>query len=190
MIVSDRDLVLHSGLRITPTDESLIQPASIDLRLGMGFKTMEYCDDSGPIDPATTEIGYWSHHLPPSGQAFELDAGGFVLASTYEAVAFPDNLAGQVIDKSSLARLGLGLHAGFIDPGFEGHITLEITNHAPRSILLWPGMLIGQLVIFQTTSNAARPYGSNGLQSRYQDQEAMPVASRSAQNFRKGLGCP
>lgn len=179
MIVVDRDLNLFVGLDIRPEPEDRdIQPASIDLRLGSTFKSIATnADGNGPIDPETDNVDYWTFHQ--GDDSYELVSGGFVLASTLEDVIMPDTLAGQVIDKSSLARLGVGLHAGFIDPGFRGHITLEITNHSPRSILLRPGIRIGQLVLFTLSSVPHRVYGSAGLRSRYQNQPDCPVSSRS-----------
>lgn len=178
VIVVDKDLPLFAGLHIHPVpDPQCIQPASIDLRLGNVFKMMD-TSDRRAIDPETGDSEYWTYHVA-DGDWFQLVPGGFVLATTAEEVHMPGDLAGQVIDKSSLARLGLGLHAGFIDPGFRGHITLEIVNHAPRGILLKPGMSIGQLVLFMLSSVPQRIYGDKGLNSHYQNQPAEPIPSRS-----------
>jgi dCTP deaminase len=123
--------------------------------------------------------------VEPDGQEpFILHPGEFVLASTYELVSLPDDVAARLEGKSSLGRLGLLTHstAGFIDPGFSGHVTLELSNVATLPIKLWPGMKIGQLCLFRLSSPAEHPYGSAGSGSRYQNQRG-PTASRSALNF-------
>ena len=118
-------------------------------------------------------------------EPFVLHPGEFVLGSTYESVSLPDDLAGRLEGKSSLGRLGLLTHstAGFIDPGFTGHITLELSNVANLPIMLWPGMKIGQLCIFRLSSPAEHPYGAAVYGSRYQGQRG-PTPSRSWQSWR------
>jgi dCTP deaminase len=115
---------------------------------------------------------------------FVLHPNEFVLASTFEIITLPDDLAGRLEGKSSLGRLGLLTHstAGWIDPGFSGHVTLELSNVATLPIKLWPGMKIGQLCLFRTSSPAEHPYGSTIYGSRYQDQRG-PTPSRSYLNF-------
>jgi len=115
-----------------------------------------------------------------------LHPGEFVLGSTLEMVALPDDLAARVEGKSSLGRLGLLTHAtaGFVDPGFTGHVTLELSNVATLPIMLWPGMKIGQLAFFRLSSSAENPYGSDVHGSHYQGQRG-PTASRSFQNFHR-----
>ena len=115
-----------------------------------------------------------------------LHPGEFVLGSTYEVVTLPDDLAARLEGKSSLGRLGLLTHstAGFIDPGFTGHVTLELSNVATLPITLWPGMKIGQLCFFRLSSPSENPYGSEKYGSRYQGQRG-PTASRSFQNFHR-----
>jgi len=122
---------------------------------------------------------------PKDDVPFVLHPGEFVLGSTLEVVTLPDDLAGRLEGKSSLGRLGLLTHstAGFIDPGFSGHITLELSNVANLPIMLWPGMKIGQLCLFRLSSAAEHPYGSAIYGSRYQGQRG-PTPSRSYQNFR------
>ena len=117
-------------------------------------------------------------------EPFILHPGEFALGSTYEVVTLPDDIAARVEGKSSLGRLGLLTHAtaGFIDPGFSGHVTLELSNVATLPIKLWPGMKIGQLCFFQLSSPAEHPYGAGARGSRYQGQRG-PTASRSFQNF-------
>jgi dCTP deaminase len=118
------------------------------------------------------------------GEAFILHPGEFVLASTYEVITLPDDIAGRLEGKSSLGRLGLLTHstAGFIDPGFSGHITLELSNVANLPVKLFPGMKIGQLCLIKLSSPAEHPYGSEKYGSRYQGQRG-PTASRSFMNF-------
>jgi dCTP deaminase len=115
-----------------------------------------------------------------------LHPGEFVLGSTYESVGLPDDLAGRLEGKSSLGRLGLLTHstAGFIDPGFSGHITLELSNVANLPITLWPGMKIGQLCLFRLSSPAESPYGTARAGSRYQNQRG-PTPSRAYLNFHR-----
>ncbi|HEY7174211.1 MAG TPA: dCTP deaminase, partial [Micromonosporaceae bacterium] len=119
------------------------------------------------------------------GQPFVLHPGEFVLASTLEVITLGDQLAGRLEGKSSLGRLGLLTHstAGFIDPGFSGHVTLELSNVANLPINLWPGMKIGQLCMFRLSSPAEHPYGSAVYGSRYQGQRG-PTPSRSYQSWR------
>ena len=119
------------------------------------------------------------------GDAFVLHPGEFVLASTLELFTLPADLAGRLEGKSSLGRLGLLTHstAGFIDPGFSGHITLELSNVANLPITLWPGMKVGQLALFRMSSPAQTPYGSGSLGSKYQGQRG-PTPSRAYLNFR------
>jgi dCTP deaminase len=119
-------------------------------------------------------------------EPFVLHPGEFVLGSTFEMVSLPDDLAGRLEGKSSLGRLGLLTHstAGFIDPGFTGHITLELSNVANLPITLWPGMKIGQLCLFRLSSAAEHPYGSAQAGSRYQGQRG-PTPSRAYLNFQR-----
>jgi dCTP deaminase len=123
--------------------------------------------------------------VEPNGEEpFVLHPGEFVLGSTLEVVTLPDDLAARLEGKSSLGRLGLLTHstAGFIDPGFSGHVTLELSNVANLPITLWPGMKIGQICCFRLSSPAEHPYGSAVYGSRYQGQRG-PTASRSHLNF-------
>jgi dCTP deaminase len=136
------------------------------------------------IDPAQEQDELTAMVEPAGEEPFILHPGEFVLGSTWEVVTLPDDLAGRLEGKSSLGRLGLLTHstAGFIDPGFTGHITLELSNVATLPIKLWPGMKIGQLCLFRLTSPAEHPYGSAIYGSRYQGQRG-PTPSRSWRNF-------
>ena len=188
MLLSDRDLheAISSGrLGLTPYDRAMLQPASVDVRLDRQFRVFENHRTSR-IDPAQEQPELTRLVEPGDGEPFVLHPGEFVLASTYELVSLPDDLAARLEGKSSLGRLGLVTHstAGFIDPGFEGHVTLELSNLATLPILLWPGMKVGQLAVFQMTGPAEFPYGSAVRGSRYQGQRG-PTASRSWQNFHR-----
>jgi dCTP deaminase len=186
MLLSDRDLVaeLKTGaLSLEPFEPSLMQPSSIDVRLDRYFRVFNnhlYTH----IDPAEQQDELTAPVEVEDGQAFVLHPGEFVLASTLEVITLGHQLAARLEGKSSLGRLGLLTHstAGFIDPGFSGHVTLELSNVANLPIKLWPGMKIGQLCIFRLSSPAEHPYGSSVYGSRYQGQRG-PTASRSAMNF-------
>lgn len=163
----------------------MLQPASIDVRLDRAFRVFEN-HRYGHIDPALEQADLTRLVEPADGEPFVLHPGEFVLASTYERVTLADDLAGRLEGKSSLGRLGLITHstAGFIDPGFTGHITLELSNLATLPIVLWPGMKVGQLCVFGLSGPAEFPYGSKERGSRYQGQRG-PTASRSWKNFHR-----
>jgi dCTP deaminase len=163
----------------------MIQPSSVDVRLDKYFRLFDN-HKYAVIDPAAEQPDL-THLVEVEGDdPFVLHPGEFVLASTYEAVTLPDDVAARLEGKSSLGRLGLLTHstAGFIDPGFTGHVTLELSNVATLPIQLWPGMKIGQLCFFRLSSPAENPYGSARYGSRYQGQRG-PTASRSAQGFHR-----
>lgn len=188
MLLSDRDiakLCASEEIEIDPYDPQMIQPASIDVRLDRYFRLFDNHKYS-VIDPALPQDDLT--HLVDVGQSapFVLHPGEFVLGSTLERVRLAENLAARLEGKSSLGRLGLLTHstAGFIDPGFNGHVTLELSNTATMPILLYPGMKIGQLCFFQLLSSAEKPYGSKERGSRYQGQRG-PTASRSYLGFNR-----
>jgi dCTP deaminase len=186
VLLSDRDLraEIESGrVGVDPYDPDLIQPSSIDLRLDRYFRVFQN-HRYGHIDPAEAQEDLTELIEPSGNEPFILHPGEFVLGSTYETVSLPDDLAGRLEGKSSLGRLGLLTHstAGFIDPGFTGHVTLELSNVATLPIKLWPGMKIGQLCLLRMTSAAEHPYGSAKAGSRYQGQRG-PTPSRSYLNF-------
>jgi dCTP deaminase len=182
MLLSDRDLVSEiktGALALEPFEPALVQPSSIDVRLDRLFRVFNnhlYTH----IDPAVQQDDLTSVVDVPDGQPFVLHPGEFVLASTLEVISLGDQFAGVFNGKSSLGRLGLVVHstAGFVDPGFSGHVTLELSNVATLPIRLWPGMKIGQLCVFRLSSPAEHPYGSSQAGSRYQGQRG-PTASRS-----------
>jgi dCTP deaminase len=188
VLLSDRDIKAEidtDRVRLDPYDPGMIQPSSIDVRLDKFFRLFD--NHKYPvIDPAKDqpELTRLVEVEPEDG--FVLHPGEFVLGSTLETVSLPDDLAARVEGKSSLGRLGLLTHAtaGFVDPGFSGHVTLELSNVATLPIILWPGMKIGQLCFFRLSSPAENPYGSAKYGSHYQGQRG-PTASRSFANFHR-----
>ena len=188
VILSDRTIreQLAAGrIVIDPFDESLIQPSSIDVRISHLFRVFRN-HTRGVIDVKQDMVDLTELvELPTdSDEAFMLHPGEFVLGSTLERIAVPDDLVGRVEGKSSLGRLGLLIHstAGFIDAGFDGHITLELANVASLPITLYPGMKIGQVSFMQMTTPADHPYGSGAQGSKYQGQQG-PTPSRYFENF-------
>ncbi|MBD8537441.1 dCTP deaminase [Frigoribacterium sp. CFBP 8751] len=186
MLLSDRDIKLEldaGRIGLDPYDPTLIQPSSIDVRLDRFFRLFD--NHKYPfIDPADEQPELTRLVEAKANEPFILHPGEFVLGSTYEFVTLPDDVAARLEGKSSLGRLGLLTHstAGFIDPGFGGHVTLELSNVATLPIKLWPGMKIGQLCFFKLSSPAEHPYGSSEYGSRYQGQRG-PTASRSFRGF-------
>lgn len=188
MLLSDRDLKaeISSGrVGVEPYTDAMIQPSSIDVRLDRWFRVFEN-HKYALIDPSIEQPDLTRLIEPEGDDPFVLHPGEFVLGSTYEVMSLPDDIAGRLEGKSSLGRLGLLTHstAGFIDPGFSGHITLELSNVANLPILLYPGMKIGQLCLFRLSSAAEHPYGSEKYGSRYQGQRG-PTPSRSYANFHR-----
>ncbi|MCP2255684.1 dCTP deaminase [Prauserella aidingensis] len=186
MLLSDRDLrkELDAGrLAVEPYGPQMLQPSSIDVRLDRFFRVFDNTKYTH-IDPSLQQDELTSMVEKTDGEPFVLHPGEFVLGSTFEIFSLPDDLAGRLEGKSSLGRLGLLTHstAGFIDPGFDGHITLELSNVANLPITLWPGMKIGQLCLFRLTSSAEHPYGSSEAGSKYQGQRG-PTPSRAYRNF-------
>jgi dCTP deaminase len=188
VLLSDRDIraELESGrVLLDPYAPEMIQPSSIDVRLDRYFRLFD--NHKYPvIDPAADQPDL-THLVEVTGaDPFVLHPGEFVLGSTFESVTLPDDIAARLEGKSSLGRLGLLTHstAGFVDPGFSGHVTLELSNVATLPILLWPGMKIGQMCFFRLSSPAEFPYGASASGSRYQGQRG-PTASRSWQNFHR-----
>ncbi len=189
MLLSDHDIAaeIHAGaIGLDPYDPAMVQPASVDVRLDKYFRIFQ--NHRYPnIDPAI-EQSELTKLVVPEGpdEPFILHPGEFVLASTYEVVTLPTHLAARLEGKSSLGRLGLLTHstAGFVDPGFTGHVTLELSNVATLPIKLWPGMKIGQLCFFRLSSPSEAPYGSGKAGSRYQGQQG-PTPSRSYLNFHR-----
>jgi dCTP deaminase len=170
VLLSDGDLtkeLANGRLVLEPWDAAMLQPSSIDVRLDRYFRVFQNSRYTH-IDPREQQDELTTPVEPDGDDPFVLHPGEFVLGSTFEAISLPDDLAGRLEGKSSLGRLGLLTHstAGFIDPGFSGHITLELSNVANLPITLWPGMKIGQLCLFRLSSPSERPYGSEGVGSR------------------------
>ena len=188
MLLSDRDILAEIDAKrvsLEPFDPDMVQPSSIDVRLDRLFRVFE--NHRYPhIDPAEDQPDLTRQVEPAADEPFVLHPGEFVLGSTYEVITLPDDVAARLEGKSSLGRLGLLTHstAGFIDPGFSGHVTLELSNAATLPIKLWPGMKIGQLCFFRLSSPSENPYGSAKYGSRYQGQRG-PTPSRSHQNFHR-----
>ena len=188
MLLSDRDIraeIAANRVGVEPFDEAMIQPSSVDVRLDKFFRVFENHKYS-VIDPSSEQAELTREVISEGDEPFILHPGEFVLASTYEVITLPDDIAGRLEGKSSLGRLGLLTHstAGFIDPGFSGHITLELSNVANLPVKLFPGMKIGQLCLIKLSSPAEHPYGSEKYGSRYQGQRG-PTASRSFKNFHR-----
>ena len=186
MLLSDRDLkaALASGrMGLTPYDEAMVQPSSIDVRLDRYFRVFANHRYTH-IDPAEQQDDLTELVEVGDDEAFLLHPGEFVLGSTLEVITLGDDLASRLEGKSSLGRLGLLTHstAGFIDPGFSGHVTLELSNVATLPIKLYPGMKIGQICVLPLSSPSDHPYGSSLYGSRYQDQRG-PTPSRSYLRF-------
>lgn len=186
MLMSDGDIraEIEAGrIGLSPLEMELLQPSSMDVRLDRFFRLFDnhkypFIDPAEPQDELTRLV-----EVEPD-EAFILHPGEFVLGSTFEQVTLPSDIAARLEGKSSLGRLGLLTHstAGFVDPGFSGHVTLELSNAATLPIKLWPGMKIGQLCFFKLSSASENPYGSAKYGSRYQGQRG-PTASRSHLNF-------
>jgi len=188
VLLSDRDIRKElAGGRVVldPLDDAMVQPSSVDVRLDRFFRLFDN-HKYAVIDPAEDQPDLTRLVEVDGDGPFVLHPGEFVLGSTFETVTLPDDVAARLEGKSSLGRLGVLTHstAGFIDPGFSGHVTLELSNVATLPIKLWPGMKIGQLCFFRLSSPAEHPYGSDRYGSRYQGQRG-PTASRSAQNFHR-----
>ncbi|MDO5499158.1 MAG: dCTP deaminase [Propionibacteriaceae bacterium] len=190
MLLSDRDIrarVDAGEIRLDPWTPEMVQPASVDVRLDRFFRTFE--NHRYPhIDPSEAQSELTRMVEPAGEEPFILHPGEFVLGSTLEIVSLSVDIAARLEGKSSLGRLGLLTHstAGFIDPGFSGHVTLELSNMATLPIKLWPGMKIGQLCFFMLSSPAEHPYGSSLYGSRYQGQRG-PTPSRSHLNFHRTI---
>jgi dCTP deaminase len=186
MVLSDRTIrrFLEDGrIGIDPFDENLVQPSSVDVRVDRFFRVFRnsrypFIDVKQSMEDLTELVEV------EDSEPFILHPGEFVLGSTLERITLPDDLVARLEGKSSLGRLGLLIHstAGFIDPGWDGHVTLELSNVANLPITIYVGMKIGQLSFVQLSEPAERPYGAAGIGSKYQGQ-AGPTPSRYWRNF-------
>jgi dCTP deaminase len=185
-VLSDRTIkeaVASGRLRIDPLDEAAIQPASVDLRLDNAFRIFKtssrpYIDVAQDVDDLTELV-----EISPE-EPFVVQPGTFVLGSTIETITLPDDLVARVDGKSSLGRLGLLVHAtaGYVDPGWTGKLTLELSNQSQMPIALYYGMRIAQISFIELTTPVDRPYGHEGLGSKYQGQTG-PTPSRISREF-------
>ncbi len=185
MLLSDREIrarITDGALGVDPYQPALVQPASIDVRLDRIFRVFNQGHGRSHIDPAHRQDGLTTL-VRAGAEGFMLHPGQFVLGSTLERLRFPDDVAGRLEGKSSLGRLGLVIHvtAGFLDPGFDGHVTLELSNVAPLPIRLHVGMLIGQVCFLPLFTPCERPYGAE-RGSRYQGQTG-PTESQAWKDF-------
>jgi dCTP deaminase len=186
MILSDRSILEEIDSRrieIDPFDASCVQPSSVDLHVDRKFRTFH--NARYPYIDVKKEMKGLTELVEVDGDdPFILHPGEFVLGSTFERVRLPDDLVARLEGKSSLGRLGLLIHstAGYVDPGWDGYLTLELSNVANLPITIYPRMKIGQISFFRLTSAAQRPYGSKGRGSKYQGQRG-PTASRFFEEF-------
>jgi dCTP deaminase len=186
MILSDvsiRAAIEVGRIVIDPFDPTMVQPSSVDVRVDRYFRVFEnhrypYIDPKQPQPDLTTEV------VTDMDVPFVLHPGQFVLGSTLEVVGLGDDIVARLEGKSSLGRLGLLIHstAGFVDPGFEGHLTLELSNVANLPIAIYPAMKIGQLSFYDLSTPAEHPYGSRTTGSKYQGQRG-PTPSRIHEDF-------
>jgi dCTP deaminase len=187
VILSDATIraELKAGrIAIEPFDDANVQPSSVDMHVDKYFRVFR--NDTTPfIDPKESQEDLTELVEVGEGRSFILHPAEFALASTLERVRLPDDLAARLDGKSSLGRLGLLTHAtaGFVDAGWDGHLTLELSNVATLPIAIYPGMKIGQISFFRMTSPAEHPYGSEATGSKYQGQRG-PTPSRYYLNFR------
>ena len=188
MVLSDATiarLLAEGSIEIDPYDDALLQPSSVDVRVDRLFRVFH--NNRYPFIDVKVEQSELTELVEVDGShPFVLHPGEFVLGSTLERIRLPDDLVARLEGKSSLGRLGLLIHstAGFIDPGFDGHVTLELSNVANLPITLYPGMKIGQISFLRMTTPADSPYGTAGLGSKYQGQRG-PTPSRYFENFRR-----
>jgi dCTP deaminase len=186
--VSIRELIAGGSVKIEPWDDTMVQPASVDLRLGPSFRVFHNFRVES-IDLAEPPTNLTEHVVIEPDEPFVIHPGEFVLGRTEEYVELPDDIVARIEGKSSLGRLGLIVHAtaGFVDPGFKGTLTLEITNLTRVPIKLWSGKPIAQLSFMRLDRAAERPYGHPDLGSHYHGQveatesryEGGPAASPS-----------
>ena len=188
MVLSDRTLlqrILNHSIVIDPLNPNDVQPASVDLHLAPQVRLLKPAKPGQIINVLADNSHLLTDELIPQSGPFLLQPGAFALASTQERVQIPDDIVARLDGKSSLARLGLLVHAtaGYIDPGFRGPITLELSNATTLPITLFRDMKIAQVSFMDLTTAANRPYGTNGLGSKYQDQQGA-TPSRMHQDFK------
>ncbi len=175
MVLSDRDIkreMQQGRIIIEPLQLKDVQPASVDVRLGSNFRIFRNSTHTY-IDPLIEQPDLTEEVIVPEGESFILHPGQFALGTTLERIVLPDDILGKLEGKSTLGRLGLMIHstAGYVDPGWDGELTLELSNVATLPIMLHPGMRIGQMSFERMSSPVERPYGSAQLGSHYQGQK-------------------
>jgi dCTP deaminase len=191
MILSDvtiREEIKAGRIQIDPFDESCIQPSSVDLHVDAQFRV--FANSRYPYIDVRREMPDLTELVEVAeGDPFILHPGEFVLGSTLERIGIPDDMVARLEGKSSLGRLGLLIHstAGYVDPGWDGYLTLELSNVANLPITIYPAMKIGQISFFRLSTPAERPYGSSHTKSKYQGQRG-PTASRFFEEFRGSEG--
>ncbi len=191
MVLSDRSIREQIAARrivIDPFDEECIQPASVDLRLDKHMLKFKSAEEYSVLDVRQDLSDATTHDQIPFPHPYVLEPGQFILANTLETIELPNDLVARLEGKSSLGRLGLLVHAtaGYVDPGFKGQLTLEISNVARAKIALHYEMKISQLSFLKLSTPADRPYGTSGLGSKYQGQKG-PTPSRGHLNFKSNL---
>jgi len=188
MVLSDRTIKaeIEAGrIVVDPFDEAMVQPSSVDVRVDRRFRVFRnarypFIDVRQPMEELTEPLEI------SDDEPFSLHPGEFVLGQTLERVRLPDDIVARLEGKSSLGRLGLLIHstAGFVDPGFEGNLTLELSNVANLPVTIYYAMPIGQISFVQVDQPVERPYGGSDAGSKYQGQ-AEPTPSRFYLNFRR-----
>ena len=187
MVLSDHTIkeeIAAGRLVIEPLDPTFIQPASVDIRLDRKF--LVFRNNRRPFIDVRQDTSDLTELVEVTeNNPFILHPNEFVLGSTLESVTLPNDLVGRLEGKSSLGRLGLLIHstAGYVDPGWQGHLTLELSNVANLPITLYYGMKIGQISFLRLTAPADNPYGSQDAGSRYQGQ-TQPTPSRYYLDYR------
>lgn len=186
MILSDKDILLRikkGEIKIRPFDKNCVQPSTVDLHLASEVRVFDNWQ-TGVID--VKEKVDVSRAVKISKDGFIIHPGEFLLGATVEEISLPDDVAAKLEGRSSIGRLGLVIHAtaGYVDPGFSGWLTFELSNLSRLPIRIYPGMKIAQICFSQMSSPVLHPYGSKGLGSKYQGQRG-PTASRSWMDFKK-----
>tara|TARA_Y100001970_G_scaffold86666_1_gene109304 strand:+ start:2051 stop:2614 length:564 start_codon:yes stop_codon:yes gene_type:complete len=186
-MLSDKDIkkaLKDKWIEISPLEKTFIQPSSVDLRVGTEFRVFEnhkysHIDPKAPQEDLTTLVE------ATKNEPFVLHPGEFVLGTTYEKVALSNKIVARLEGKSSLGRIGLLIHstAGFVDPGFSGYLTLELSNVANLPIKIYPEMKIGQISFYYLNSASEAKYGDRNYGSKYQGQEG-PTPSKSHSDFK------
>ena len=187
-MLSDKDIkksLKNKEIQITPLDENYIQPSSVDLRVGSDFRVFENHKYSH-IDPKAEQNDLTTLVNSSQEEPFVLHPGEFVLGTTYEKVTLSNKIVARLEGKSSLGRIGLLIHstAGFVDPGFSGYLTSELSNVAYLPIRIYPEMKIGQISFYYLNSPSESEYGSNVYGSKYQGQKG-PTPSKSHTDFKE-----